>query len=151
MKNLMEEIQKKNALGATAMITKALKAKTVAAIAEARKQVAVEIFGDGGILDGGVISEVKHQEHRRAEKAAAPMAAKDKSKAKQDWDNDVRMPWPKSEPRSNVGVSSSALTQHRFAEAEIPLKDQVCSQCAPGHAGKNGLCKRHGKKIKGMK
>ena len=43
---LLEDIRNQNAVGATDAITKSLKDKTFAAIAEARKQVAVDIFGD---------------------------------------------------------------------------------------------------------
>jgi hypothetical protein len=141
MKTLIEDIQKKNATSATEAITKALRAKTVAAIAEARKQVAVEMFGD--------LSEAPHQEHRRAGDKS-PQSKGEKSQKRKDWDNNVRMPWPKDyvkrnnrEPGSGMGTAAGALASHGMDEDEDFNQHSDCGSC--GKEGvwcnKAGVCK----------
>lgn len=217
MRTLLEDIQNRNAFEVTNALNKALKEKTLVAIGEARKQVAVEIFGDT-TGDGGTGSEInearepkkphsmhydfkdrgfnykgtkngfrhyenseghklkhkfptemgnhsfkhsgptgktvmhsgntsdteimqhmmqhfphksdpkdmkegEHQEHRRAE-AKMPVSAKEKNQKRKEWDDDVRMPWPKDyisggrkDPGSRAGNSGAAMASHRFAES----------------------------------
>ena len=186
-KTLLEDIQNKSAIETLNTLNKALKEKTLTAIGEARKQVAVDIFGSSDEPEGGVVSEARdpfgmgkkdlerlhgidqsikkevaakngkkcsggvtghhvglphqykngkckncgkspmdegeHQEHRRAE-AKMPISAKEKSQKRKDWDDDVRMPWPKDysgggrkDPGSRAGNSGAAMASHRFAES----------------------------------
>jgi hypothetical protein len=131
MKNLVEDIQKKNASAATNAITKALRAKTVAAIAEARKQVAVQMFGD--------LSEAPHQEHRRAEKKdKAPMKKGEMSQAAKDWRSDKRMAWPKDYGQRGSSSPLSGFNKtHTYDESEHidevdtkKLNNPICNNCA---------------------
>jgi hypothetical protein len=131
MKTLLEDIQNKNATSATNALTKALRQKTVAAINEARKQVAVEIFGD--------LTEAPHQEHRRAGDKA-PVSAKAKSQKRKDWENDVRMPWPKDYVKHGNGESSSRMGNAARAAASHGEMDE-----AESHFGQHENCWQCGK------
>lgn len=96
-KNLLENFWTKTPVEATALINKALRAKTVEAIGEARKQVAAELFGED-LEEAAALAPAVPDKDRPSQKAYNAMSKKDK------WN--APMPWPKDKGVESRGGSA---------------------------------------------
>lgn len=99
--NLLENFWNKSAVDATNVITKALKGKTMAAIHEARKQVAAEVFGGPTEIDEAKEArppQVVPDNKRPSDKQYNALSKADK------WN--APMPWPTKGGGESRGASA---------------------------------------------